>query len=120
MDLLGEQRLITCSNNSALRGWNPESSLQIGDDWRDKEDGVGVIAVALSPRGDIVTSDEMVGLWNSETGKISAKWTGHTRNVLSASWSLICARVVSGSDEGTVRVCRERRNYHVWSNQDGT
>lgn len=105
--LPGGQRVITCSNDGSLRRWDLESGLQIGDDWRDQEDGVGVITMALSPRGDIVASgsgDGTVRLWNAETGKVTAKWTGHTRSVWSVSWSPTGERVVSGSEDGTARV----------------
>ena len=39
-----------------------------------------------------------------ETGKVIAKWTGHTKGVRSVCWSADGERVASGSYDGTVRV----------------
>jgi len=63
--------------------------------------------IALSPNGKIVASgseDGMVRLWDVETRKVTAKWTGHTRCVWSVCWSADGMHVASGSTDGTVRV----------------
>lgn len=106
--LPGKRRIITCSDDSSLRLWNLESGTQIGEEWRDEEDREGVKTIALSPHGDIVTTgsdDGTVRLWNIESGKVVAKWAGHTENVLSVCWSAGGKRVLSGSSDGTARVC---------------
>jgi WD40 repeat protein len=43
-------------------------------------------------------------MWNLDTGKIIAKWTGHMTSVESVCWSGDCERVMSGCFDGTVRV----------------
>ncbi|KAG2345516.1 WD40 repeat-like protein [Suillus weaverae] len=88
-----------------LRLWDLESGIQIGEDWRDEE--AGVYNMALSPNGKTVVSgdtDRKVKLWDVETGKIIAKWTGHTESVMSVCWSVDGREVGSGSQDGTARV----------------
>jgi len=102
-----ERRIITCSNDGSLRLWERESGAQIGNDWRDDEDDEGVCIIALSPNGETVASGSrggMVKLWNIETRKVIAKWTGHTKEVWSLCWSRDGGRVVSGSLDGTARM----------------
>jgi len=63
--------------------------------------------MALSPNGKTVASgsnDGKVRLWDVETEKVVAKWTGHTYGVRSLCWSADGERVVSGSKDGTIRV----------------
>jgi len=82
-----------------------ENGLQIGDDWRDGESAV--TAMALSPDGKKVVTgsgDGAVRLWDIDTAKVTAKWTGHAGNVKSLSWNPDGGRVVSGSFDGTARV----------------
>ena len=43
-------------------------------------------------------------LWDIETKEVVAKWTGHTNLVGALCWSVGGERVVSGSNDGTIRV----------------
>jgi WD40 repeat protein len=99
------QQIMTCSNDDSLRVWDVKSRKQIGEDWRDE--GAGMNAIALSPDGKRVVSgsgDGAVRLWDIDTGKVIAKWMGHTIGVTSLCWSRDSHRVVSGSYGGTVWV----------------
>jgi WD40 repeat protein len=108
--LPGGRRIMTCSSDGSLRLWDLENDLQIGEDWRDKEEkNAGVNSIALSPNRKTVVSggsDGKVKLWDVKTGKVIAKWTGHTKGVTRTSvcWSAGGDRVVSGSWDGTARV----------------
>ncbi|KAG2046401.1 WD40 repeat-like protein [Suillus hirtellus] len=99
------QRMLTCSSDGSLRVWNLKSGKQIGDDWRDGDSEVRTIA--LSPDGMKVVSggsvDGAVKLWDIDTGKVIAKWMGHTKAVWSVCWSRDGQRMVSGSYDGTAR-----------------
>jgi WD40 repeat protein len=67
--------------------WDIESGKQIGEDWRDE--GAGMNAIALSPDGKKVLSgstDGAVRLWDIDTAKVIAKWTGHTAGVIFLCW----------------------------------
>ena len=87
--------------------------MQIGDEWRDDDGGdggdgkVAVWTIALSPNGKTIASgghDGKVRLWDVETEKLVARWTGHTDLTRSLCWSVDGERVVSGSHDGTIRV----------------
>lgn len=87
-----------------MRIWNLTSGKQIGKDWRDGDSDVWTIA--LSPDEKKVVSgseDGGVRLWDIDTGKLIAKWTGHTNTVVSVCWSRDGHRVVSGSEDETAR-----------------
>jgi len=100
------RRIITSSYDGSLRIWNLESGVQIGNDWRDDgEESVWIIA--LSPNGKTIASggsNGKVRLWDVETEKVVARWTGHTERTGSLCWSVDGERVVSGSRDGTIRV----------------
>jgi WD40 repeat protein len=101
----GRQRIITCSNDGSLRVWDLQSEQQLGTDWRDGESAV--YAIGLSPDGKKIVSgsnDGVVRLWDVDTGKVIAKWTGHTSGIESVCWSQDGGTVVSGSLDGTARV----------------
>jgi len=87
--------------------------MQIGNDWRDDEAGDSgdrknaVWGIVLSPNGKTIASGGRSGkvrLWDVETGKPVARWTGHTNAVDALCWSVDGERVVSGSGDGTIRV----------------
>jgi len=105
------RRIITCSNDGSLRLWNLESGVQIGNDWRDdgqEDDGQEEVwSIALSPNGKTVASGSWHGkvrLWDVETKKVVARWSGHTDVVKTLCWSVDGERVASVSDGGTIRV----------------
>jgi WD40 repeat protein len=66
--------------------------------------------MALSPNGKTIASgsgdmDCKVRLWDVETRKVIAKWTGYTNIVYALCWSADGERVASGSSwDGTARV----------------
>ncbi|KIK41593.1 hypothetical protein CY34DRAFT_198647 [Suillus luteus UH-Slu-Lm8-n1] len=105
--LPGGQRIITCSEDGSLRLWDLKNGAQIGGEWRDKGDEEEVHVMALSPDGKNLASggtDGTMRLWSVETGKVLAKWKGHTKPTRSVCWSPNGERVVSGSNDGTARV----------------
>jgi len=107
------RQIITGSYDGSLRLWSLESGMQIGNDWHDDEGGDGgdgedaVWSIALSPNGKTIASggrNGKVKLWDVETERVVARWTGHTNAVESLCWSVDGERVVSGSYDGTTRV----------------
>jgi len=99
------ERIITCSEDGSLRLWNLKNGLQIGEDWRDGKSAVRTIA--LSPDEKTVASgseDGAVQLWDVTTGKVIAKWTGHSVGVWSICWNQDGRQVLSGSEDGDVKV----------------
>jgi WD40 repeat protein len=93
---------VTCSIDS-LRARDLDSRLQLVDNWQE---GKGIMAIALSPDGKKVVgrSWSAVKLWDTDTGKVMAEWTGHTQAVKSVCWNRDGGRVLSGSYDGTARV----------------
>jgi WD40 repeat protein len=91
--------------------------MQLGEDWRDDEaKEAGVYSIALSPNGQTVVSgcrNWKVSLWDVKTGKVVAKWTGHTDSVTSVCWSAGGDRVVSGSWNGTARVWKVKTGEEI-------
>lgn len=105
--LPGGQRIITCSRDGSLRLWDLESCTQIGEDWRDDGDEIGVWSMALSPNGRTIASsylDGTVRLWDVETRKVITKWKVPSEDVNSVCWSPDSVQVVIGSADGTARV----------------
>jgi len=99
------ERIITCSTDGSLRLWNLKNGLQIGKDWRD---GKSIVyKMASSPDGKTVASgsyDGAVRLWDVATGEVIAKWTGHSVEPRSISWSQDGRQVAIGSEDGAVRI----------------
>jgi WD40 repeat protein len=94
--------------DASLRLWDLKSGTQIGEDWRDENSGGWYMA--LSPNGEIVARgciDGKVILWDIETRKVIARWTGHTDVVEALCWSADGERVASGSWDGTVQSFRK-------------
>jgi len=115
------RRVITCSNDSALRVWDLESGLQIGHRWQDERDNQEMTTITLSPDGSILASvsgggDGKMRLWDVGTGKVIAKWTSHW--VTSLCWSPDGKRLVSGSlPENTTKLLAGEAR--VWDGESG-
>ncbi|KAG2343322.1 WD40 repeat-like protein [Suillus weaverae] len=78
--------------------------------------------MALSPNGKTVVSagyDGQVKLWDVETGKVVAKWTGNTESVWSVCWSASGERVLSGSRGGTARVWNAKTGKTILTFETG-
>jgi len=100
--LPGKQQIMTSSYDDLLRVWNLQNGKQIGNDWGDD-----ARRMALSPDGQKVVSGGWEGdlkLWDTNTSKVIAEWTGHTHYVTSVCWSQDGGRVMSGSNDGTAKV----------------
>ncbi|KAG2151669.1 quinon protein alcohol dehydrogenase-like superfamily [Suillus bovinus] len=114
--LPGGQHIVACSPDGSLRLWDRESGAQIGGAWWDRNNAVSegcysaVRCIALSPNGKTIASgseDGKVRLWEVETRKLIATWTGVAGNMLLAlCWRADGKRVVTGSAswDGTARV----------------
>jgi len=101
------RHIVTSSWDDSLRLWDRESGVQIGNDWRNDGNNERVCNIALSPNGMTLASgsrDGTMKLWDIETKKAIAKWTGHTDWVNSVCWSADGKRVASGSDDGTMQM----------------
>jgi len=82
---------MTCSSDGSLREWNLKTGEQIGDAWRDGKNRVWAIALSLDGKKVVCgCGDGAVELWDIDTGKIIAKWTGHTTHVISVCWNRDC------------------------------
>jgi eukaryotic-like serine/threonine-protein kinase len=63
-------------------------------------------AMVFSPDGTrIATANEdgLIGVWDTSTGSLTARWQGHTRKVLSVAFRPDGRRLVTTSADGTVR-----------------
>ncbi|OAX35726.1 WD40 repeat-like protein, partial [Rhizopogon vinicolor AM-OR11-026] len=98
------QRIMTYSQDGSLRVWNLESGKQIGEDWQDGESQVNPIALSPDGKKVVCGSGDAVRLWDIDTGRVIATWTGHANNVSSVGWNRNGWRVVSGSYDETARV----------------
>jgi hypothetical protein len=114
--------MITSSRDDSLRLWDLEHGKQIGEDWRDGNEGMW--SMALSPNGKIVASrgggtSNSVTLWDVETRKVIAKWIGHTNVVCALCWSADGGRLASGSWEGTAKVWDVQRGKRILTIKTG-
>ncbi|OAX39900.1 WD40 repeat-like protein [Rhizopogon vinicolor AM-OR11-026] len=110
------RRIITCSGDDSLMLWDLESGERIGDAWKDDgNDHLDVERIALSPNGKTVASgsyDGTVRLWDVETKKVVARWTGEYRAV-SVCWSADGERVLTGYSKGMIRVWNIRSDNTI-------
>lgn len=64
------------------------SEKQIAEDWRNDKSAVSIIVLSPDEKKVVSgSSDCALRLWNIDTGKVIAKWTGHTKKVSSVCWS---------------------------------
>lgn len=104
----------------ATTGWQPtfaNADLQIlnsrtGRPLRRFEEPGQVVCLAYSPDGGILATagtDQFISLWDVATGRLRAKFAGHTGVVWSLAWSPDAQRLATAGWDGTVRLWNATR-----------
>jgi len=99
----------------ATTGWQPTSAnadLQIlnsktGQPMRRFDEPGQVVCLAYSPDGAILATagtDQLISLWDVASGRLRAKFTGHTGVVWSLAWAPDGQRLATAGWDGTVRL----------------
>jgi WD40 repeat protein/tRNA A-37 threonylcarbamoyl transferase component Bud32 len=99
----------------ATAGWQPTSAnadLQIldaksGESIRRFDEAGQVVSLAYSPDGTTLATagtDQFISLWDVASGRLRAKFTGHTGVVWSLAWSPDGQRLATAGWDGSVRL----------------
>ncbi|CAD6205704.1 GSCOCG00009975001-RA-CDS [Cotesia congregata] len=102
---LGDEKLVSGSDDFTLYLWNPE---------KDKKPIARMTGhrqlvndVKFSPDGRLIASasfDKSIKLWEAVTGKFIKNLHGHIQAVFSIAWSADSRLLVSGSSDSTLKV----------------
>ncbi|XP_074105964.1 notchless protein homolog 1 [Cotesia typhae] len=102
---LGDEKLVSGSDDFTLYLWNPE---------KDKKPIARMTGhrqlvndVKFSPDGRLIASasfDKSIKLWEATTGKFIKNLHGHIQAVFSIAWSADSRLLVSGSSDSTLKV----------------
>ena len=99
-------RIVSGSNDKAIRVWDAVTGQQVGDALRGHESWV--CSVAFSPDGTRIVSgsgDKTIRVWDAVTGQqVGEALRGHEDWVFSVAFSPDGTRIVSGSGDKTIRV----------------
>jgi len=107
------KHIVSGSWDGTMRKWDCNTGHLVGEPW--KEEGGGILALALSPDGNIIAcgrEDGSVQQWNTDGNMIKGVWMGHSNTVWSLSWSPSGAHIASGSYDGTILI-RKAENGKV-------
>jgi eukaryotic-like serine/threonine-protein kinase len=91
------------SANAELKILNPKTAQRM----RTFEEPGQVVCLAYSPDGTTLATagtDQLISLWDIASGRLRAKFTGHTGVVWALAWSPDGQRLATAGWDGTVRV----------------
>jgi WD40 repeat protein len=119
VDVTADGRVgVFCYADGTLARWNGEQDV-IEQRWQGHDDLT--MACRISPDGRLLATgsgdvfakplDSSVRVWELATGRQLHRFEGHTRHVWEVAWLPDMQAVVSGSEDGTVR---------LWSLADGS
>ncbi|XP_012216041.1 notchless protein homolog 1 [Linepithema humile] len=102
---VGEERLVSGSDDFTLFLWKPEKEKKPIARMTGHQQLIN--DVKFSPDGRTIASasfDKSIKLWNSNTGTYIASLRGHVQAVYSVAWSADSRLLVSGSADSTLKV----------------
>eukprot|EP00916_Digyalum_oweni_P013739 GHVL01022544.1.p1 GENE.GHVL01022544.1~~GHVL01022544.1.p1 ORF type:complete len:505 (-),score=59.30 GHVL01022544.1:1344-2858(-) len=105
MKKLGQERLLSGSDDLTMYLWNPKDSRKPVNRMAGHLKIVN--HVCFSPDGRFIASasfDRTIRIWNGRTGKYISTLRGHVSDVYQISWSIDCRMLVSASKDSTVKV----------------
>lgn len=103
-EAVGEEMLVSGSDDFTLILWKPETSKKPFERMTGHQQLIN--DVKFSPDGRLIASasfDKSIKLWNGITGKFVAVLRGHVQRVHSIAWSADSRLIVSGSADSTLK-----------------
>ncbi|XP_015597269.1 notchless protein homolog 1 [Cephus cinctus] len=104
-EAIGEEKLVSGSDDFTLFLWNPEKEKKPIARMTGHQQLIN--DVKFSPDGRMIASasfDKSIKLWEANTGKYITSLRGHVQAVYSVAWSADSRLLVSGSSDSTLKV----------------
>lgn len=104
-EAVGEEKLVSGSDDFTLILWKPETSKKPVERMSGHQQLIN--DVKFSPNGRLIASasfDKSIKLWDGNTGKFVGVLRGHVQRVYTIAWSADSRLLVSGSADSTLKV----------------